>query len=52
MDIEEFEALYMTSDEVAEYLGVTRSRIPHLAKSGQIVKTKGSIYLRSSVEAY
>jgi hypothetical protein len=46
------EDLYMTAEEVAEYLEITRGRVSNLANAGQLIKLKGSVYLRSSVEAY
>ena len=52
MEIEKIEALYMTATEVAEYLGVSRGRVPNLAAAGQIARMKGSVYERASVEAY
>jgi ribosomal protein L19E len=48
----EIETLYMTPDEAAEYLGVTKSRVRKLISSGQITKMKGSIYSRAEIEAY
>ena len=52
MKREEIEALYMTTAEVMEYLDITDSRASQLAKAGQIVKLKGSVYDRASVETY
>ena len=52
MDREQVEALYMTPDETAGFLGVSKARVRALENAGQIVKLKGSVYLRSSVEAY
>ena len=52
MKPKEIEALYMTPDEAAEYLGVTKSRVSKLVTAGQITKLKGSVYDRASVEAY
>jgi len=52
MESYEIEALYMTPTEVAEYLGVSPGRVRHLVAAGQIEKLKGSVYKRSSVEAY
>ena len=52
MDKKSIEALYMTPSEVAEYLGVSPGRVRHLEIAGRIVKLKGSVYERASVEAY
>ena len=52
MKPEKIEALYMTHEEVAELLSVSLGRVTHLATAGQILKLKGSVYERESVEAY
>jgi len=52
MESYEIEALYMTESEVAAYLGVSRGRVPQLARAGQITRLKGSVYDRASIEAY
>jgi hypothetical protein len=52
MKPEDIEALYLTPKETAEVLGVTPSRVGALERSGLILKLKGSIYDRASVEAY
>lgn len=52
MNDNELEALYMTTTEVANFLGVGEQRVFALVKQGQINKLKGGVYNRSSVEAY
>ncbi|MDR0514659.1 MAG: helix-turn-helix domain-containing protein [Coriobacteriaceae bacterium] len=52
MEPQEIEALYMTRDEVIDFLGVTHQRVYALKKSGFIKELKGGVYDRSSVEAY
>ena len=52
MKPEEIEALYMIPEEAAGYLGVNKGRVRQLAISGLIIKLKGGVYERSSVEAY
>jgi hypothetical protein len=49
---QEIEALYMTAQEVAVFLDVAKSRVHHLANAGQIIKLKGSVFSRESVEGY
>lgn len=52
MDIKAIEALYLTANEVADYLNVNRSRVSQLTQSGYITKIKGGMYDRASVEDY
>ena len=52
MKPEKIEELYFTAEEVAEYLNISRGRVHQLANAGQIIKLKGRIYDRASVEAY
>ena len=52
MKPEELEALYFTPEEAAAYLNVSKNRIRRLALDGMILKLKGSIYYRPSVEEY
>ncbi|MDR2957048.1 MAG: helix-turn-helix domain-containing protein [Coriobacteriales bacterium] len=52
MDRHEIEALYMTTEETASFLGVSKSRVRALEAANQIIKLKGSVYERASVEAY
>lgn len=52
MKPEEIEALYFTPSEAAKFLNVDKSRVRQLVTAGLIVKLKGSVYDRASVEAY
>jgi hypothetical protein len=52
MERQEVEAMYLTRDEVAEYLAVSKDRVYRIRDAGFIVELKGGIYLRDSVEAY
>ena len=42
----------MTAQEVADFLAVAKSRVHHLANAGHIIKLKGSVFSRESVESY
>lgn len=48
----ELEALYMTTVEVAERLGIGERRVFALVKQGQITKLKGGVFSREDVESY
>jgi len=47
-----YESISMKASDVAEYLGVSRARVTHLAQAGQIDKLHDGTYARQSVEAY
>jgi predicted transcriptional regulator of viral defense system len=46
------EALYMTLDEVAELLGVSKARVHKMNADNLIERMKGGVYNRANVEAY
>jgi excisionase family DNA binding protein len=48
----ELEALYMTTAEVAELLGIGERRVFALVKQEKIAKLKGGIFSREDVESY
>ena len=52
MNPKDIEALYLTPEEAATYLGVNKSRVRQLALAGHVVKLKGGVYDRASIEAY
>jgi hypothetical protein len=52
MKTEDIEKLYMTAQEVSEYLNVTRQRVYALKNAGKIEQMKGAVFNAESVVAY
>jgi len=52
MKPKDIEALYMTTAEVAEYLGVGERRVFALVKQGMLTKMKGGVFSREEVTGY
>ena len=52
MKPDEIESLYLTREEVAEFLNVNPSRVYSLRDADLILMLKGGVYDRASVEAY
>ena len=46
------ESLYYTPKEAAEYLSVSERRLRDLVAQGQVIRLKGNVYEKKSVDAY